>query len=350
MGIDLKKEFINYLRSQKREWSHDRTLTLGASETFACLRRVWFAKHNTEPDEGYEDSLGATARGSSMENDYVVPALSHSFAGKGDLLYVGKDQHTFISGRLSATPDGMLTNVSDKSILSSYGVPDIESDCFMIEIKSFDPRVNLTEAKPIHVGQVNQQIGLVIENTQYRPKYGIIVYVNASFVDDVRVFAVKYDPDVFESAKLRADLVYSSNDVSSVMAEGKIAGGKDCKFCPYQEKCAVVSAESVPTGKLSGYKDGDEEVLLSLVNDLQSAQVKEKEASTAINDTKEQIKEFMRKYKTGFAKLNDGRTVVYTKSEGRASLDKSKLSEDGIELDKYMKAGKPFETLKILKG
>lgn len=353
MTIDFKEEFKRYLEAQRRDWSHDRTLTVGASQSFACLRRTYFNKHKFSPDSDYEESFGATARGSSMENDYVVPALrsmTRPNTGYGTLLWAGQDQTTLISGRLSATPDGIITD-AESNALSHYGILDIQTDCFMVQIKSFDPRVNLTQAKPIHVGQVHQQIGLVRQNTDYRPVYGIILYVNASFVDDVRIFTVKYDPDVYESAKRRAEQVYTANSPQQIIPQGKLLGGKDCKYCPYQIQCSIVQTGMVPTAKLSYFGVGKEDELTSLVDTYSKLKSQTKVLQDQFSSAQQSIKQWMRDNKSGVAKLGDGRTVVFTKSVGRMTLDKEAIARDtGIDLDKYMKQGKPFETLKILKG
>jgi hypothetical protein len=112
------------------------------------------------------------------------------------LLYAGEEQETLRKGRLSATPDGLAIGL-DRDALAELGVEDIITGDLLIEFKSFDPRANPTEPKPIHAGQVQVQFGLVHELTDYRPEYAIIVYMNASFLSDIRVFVIKREPEDF---------------------------------------------------------------------------------------------------------------------------------------------------------
>ena len=52
------------------------------------------------------DVWGATLRGRLFEDHFWVPALRACYGAK--LLFAGDQQQTFVSGFLSATPDGLL--------------------------------------------------------------------------------------------------------------------------------------------------------------------------------------------------------------------------------------------------
>ena len=109
------------------------------------------------------------------------------------LHYAGRRQRTFRSGYLSATPDGILDGLP-RDALAYLRVPDIgPSGCIVVDLKTVDPRINLSEPKPAHVFQIQVQLGLVREQTRFQPAYGLLSYVNASFFDDVVEFAIKFD-------------------------------------------------------------------------------------------------------------------------------------------------------------
>ena len=48
------------------------------------------------------------------------------------------------------------------------------------------------------------QIGLFRELTPHRPEVALISYANASFLDDVIEFVVRFEPTIFANAKRRA--------------------------------------------------------------------------------------------------------------------------------------------------
>ena len=83
----------------------------------------------------------------------------------------------------------------------------------------------------------------------------------------------------------------------------------------------------------------------------------------ALGEVTDQIKALERKKKelraalgTYFEKLEGTGTVMgnhyaikYTMSAGRKTLDKAAMLEDGIDVEPYMKVGKPFLTLSVSK-
>ena len=162
--LDFDAMFASYHATQAKTWDHDRSKTVGASEIFGCIRKGWFEKHKNgknkyDPDED-DSSWGAALRGDILEEHYVVPALYHSIPKGTKLLLAGADQQTLISGLNSVTPDGLLVGLK-RDALAKYGIPDIKSNCILIEMKSIDPRAGLSEEKSIHRGQFQQQMGII---------------------------------------------------------------------------------------------------------------------------------------------------------------------------------------------
>jgi hypothetical protein len=347
--LNFKEMFDNYHANQEKSWAHDRSKTLGGSEAFGCLRKAGFEKRGKEfgakPNDDYEDSWGAIERGNLIENYWVVPALDDELPDGVGYVYAGGDQKTFFDEPLSVTPDGLITDLP-KNALKNYGIDDIEGDCVVLEIKSVDPRVNLSEEKSIHRGQAQIQLHLIREQTEFKPMYAVILYIDASFFDDMSVFIIKYDPRVFRSAKIRANRVFGAEDLAELEAEGKVIGG--CEHCKWTHACATVSKELIPTGEVKA-KDLDGEIrdrIYLLVKKEREKAQEEKWAKEEKEDLRARIKQALVEANT--KRVNEDRySVSWNFQKGRSTLDQSAMIADGIDPDKYKKQGAGFEKMTI---
>lgn len=397
---DFEAIFNGYIDSTNKAWGHDRTKTLGGSEVFGCIRKAWYSRHGTPKDADYVESWGATRRGDLIENYHVVPAMQWGSAEKGFKIdYVGTDQQTlFCDGvPMSVTPDGLIHGIP-RDWLKNYGIPDIKSDCVMFEIKSIDPRVDLSEEKSIHHGQTQIQMGLVRENTQFRPHYAVILYVNASFFDDMSVFVVEWDPKKYDIAKKRAHIVYDTEKPDLLPREGNI--DNSCNYCPFVGTCMSNMVSEFPPEekapepeigedgkkKRKKAKPGTNPELAERLEDLMQrshkARAALKKADKEDKLLKEEIKTVLREFRARRAK--DGNwSVSYSLSPGRKTLDKDSLvlgfstlkriiDEAGLndqvdealrdlgiieegrnepvvldDIEMWMKSGDPFEVLRL---
>jgi hypothetical protein len=244
--LDFEAIFKDFVESNQKTFKHDRTQSLGASETFGCLRKAWFSKRGAEfgyeKDDG-EDSWGATQRGDLIENGFVVPAVRDHLPKGVALLFAGDAQDTLIHGRNSATPDGLIIGLK-RDALQKYGIEDIGSDCVVLEIKSIDPRVALKEEKAVHHGQAQVQMGIMRETTKFKPNYAVILYVDASFLDNIKVFVVQYDENAWAAAKRRAATIWEYDDAADIRPEGRL--DNSCSLCPWKRACAIASKQAVP--------------------------------------------------------------------------------------------------------
>lgn len=347
MKLDFKAIFDEYNVANQKTWGHDRKLTVGASEVFGCIRQAWFKKLGEEngflPDPDHVSGWGATSRGDIIEQYHAVPALKGHLPADIRILGAGKRQQTLVVGKNSATPDGVLTGLA-KDALANYGVEDIEGDCILTEFKSVDPRITLRKPKDIHVGQVQQQMGIIREKTPLRPMYAVIMYFNASFLDDMTIFAVRFDEGMWKNAKTRANLVYSTTNPAKLPAEGKLENA--CEYCAFKVACASVMKGSHP---LHGSKSPKPEVMkeierLAIIR--QDAQDKKNAAEREEALATEDLKEYLRVNNVKGGK-SDTVSVSYSFSEGRKGLDKKALEEDGVDLSKYETTGLPFETIRV---
>jgi hypothetical protein len=243
----LKQIIDSYANTLNKQFHHDRTKTVGASEIGQCARKTYWVKHEgtykgAKRDIDWFDRYGARVRGTVIEEAFWQPALRAKFGDK--LLVSGKEQKTLQSGYLSATPDALIVNLPS-DCLKDLGVADIGSDCLMAECKSIDPRTNLVEAKTENLFQCEAQLGLVRELTPYKPNYDLLTYVDASFWSEIIEYPVEYDPDIYYAAKDRATVIMTAEAATDLPPEGWIAGGKECSFCPFVGACGV-ERRSIP--------------------------------------------------------------------------------------------------------
>lgn len=349
---DLFDEFV---AGTQKTWSHDRTKSVGASECFGCIRKTWFSKRGKDfgvkRDESYEENWGAMRRGDLIENHHVVPAVETGLRRRGmDLIMAGDGQDTIIDGHSSATLDGLIIN-APRDLLSYYGVPDIGSDCVVLEMKSHDPRIEISEEKAIHHGQTQMQMGLIRETTDWRPMWGVILYVDASWIDGIKPFPVPWNEEMYRIGRARNDGVFETDDPAKLAAEGKLDGS--CKYCPFTEACDRVSEMRVPAKrKALGKKETAEQdsflvqQLSGVVPQLGRLKAQKKELDKEIEDLNETIRQALISSNESRA-VGDGWKVSYSFQKGRKSVSKSLLAEAGLDPDDYSVEGSGFEKLTV---
>jgi len=354
-AIDFREGIDAYVKAHQKKWGHDRSKTLGASEAFGCIRKAWFAKNNTEKDEGYTEDWGALQRGDLIENHFVEPAtnwfLEQLFGAS--LLYGGKKQRTFIDEvtGLSATPDGLVVGVEDDA-LALYNVPSLGgSGCFNFEIKSIDPRVNLKEEKAIHRGQTIVQMGLTREKTRYKPNHAVIIYIDASFFSDIEIFVVPYDERTYKIAKKRAIQVFETTDPSKLMAEGKYENG-GCTYCQYSSACARTNKSAFPTDDKT--VANEQNTPSPLMEDFEARLREERAASAEYKAAEKRKAEASERLKQWFRDTGVRRAEVplFAKAslswtKGRVTYDVKAALANGVDLSPYAREGDGYDVLRI---
>lgn len=338
--------------ASRRAWSHDRSQSVGASEIGQCARKTWFSKNEDDPvvarrrDENYIEGWGATTRGTIYENAWWEPALRAHF---GDaLLFAGAEQRTFSSEFLTATPDGLIIDLPTDA-LAHLGVPDIRSDCILVECKSIDPRVKLDGPKPEHVYQAQAQLGLVRERTNYKPEFSVISYTDTSFWDEVREFPIRFDAEVYAEAKRRAAKIMSATSASDLRPEGIIAGSKECEYCPFASACGVVRATDVPagTGTISSDKA---QFLAHMARRAKELKAEADELTSRSREIEHDIRRSMSEAGTKRF-VGNGVSITWSAVKGRPSWDMKGLraaaEAAGIDLAQFETTGDPSDRLTI---
>jgi hypothetical protein len=337
----------------------DRSETVGASEVGQCLRRTWFGKFEDhangvrrDPDR-LKDKWGAKRRGALIEQHLWLPAMRHAYGAR--LIWAGPEQRTFVSGNLSATPDGVLISLP-RDALTEFGIPDLingdgSSDrSVVVDCKSFDPRTVLEEVKVEHLMQVNTQIGLIRESTNYRPRIGLLTYIDCSWFDEIREFLIIFDQKQFEHAKRRADKIMAAVSFEELPPEGWIGGGRECEHCPWTITCGRARS-AVPTDPDNRGVDPQRVVeLIDLGRSYKDA--KDAEAS-AIEFSRSLMVDLKRRLKecNTTRVSQDGTTVTWSPVKGRAKVDIDGLcaaaEEAGVDTAPFKSAGEPGDRLVV---
>ena len=350
--IDFAAGFDAYYAAHQKVWRHDRSKSVGASEAFGCMRKSWFSKNNADKDPDASESWGALKRGDLIEEFWVEPAMRwylETHFPNTRLTMGGKRQRTLIdeSVGLSATPDGLVINADDDA-LAAYGIESLGgTGCFNFEIKSVDPRVNLREEKAIHRGQTIVQMGLTRQLTRYKPNYAVILYADASFLDDINVFIIPFDQRTYDAAKVRAQRIFTEKDVAKILPEGKIDG--TCEYCPYKIACAIASREATPDdGEASGDNTNDEvmEALAELIETEREAGRLKKKVEKDHSEAKERLKHMMRDVGKKRVILGDTKASL-TWVKGKVSYDTKAMLADGLDLSPYTRTSEGYDTLRV---
>ena len=355
--LDLDDVFDRYIESQQKVWSHDRALTVGASEIFTCLRSNWFKKRGEafgfKPDEDYVERWGAMQRGNVMEDYHVAPAFLNCLPKPLKTIYAGqKDQKTFVLDKNSATPDGLILDWPEgPAIIKCRGHDDIkftvgDEKCIGLEIKSIDPRARLDEERDKHHGQSQVGMGLVRELTEYKPGFWLILYVEASFWDNMTPFLVEWNPEVYASAKLRAPKVYETDNPMDLPAEGKFTG--DCDHCKYTRACgeAILSHFKQMEKEPPEIDDLAANAMAPLVQRFLTEKQEADDAQFTFNVTKEELKTKMADMGTNKL-IGPNWRISWSPRKGKETLDKQSMIDDGIDIEKYTKTGKAFDVLTV---
>lgn len=350
-AIDFKEAYDTYVKGHQKVWAHDRSKTMGASEAFGCLRKAWFAKNGGEKNPDYKESWGALQRGDLIEQHFAEPAVKwflENYFYDTRLIWGGDNQQTLKApdAPLTATPDGLVIDADDDA-LALYGVPSLGgTGCFNFEIKSIDPRVNLREEKSIHRGQTMVQMGITQETTQYKPMYAVIVYIDASFFDDIEVFVVPFDQKTYEAAKTRARSVYTIERASDIFPEGKVEGG--CDYCPYTSACAKATAAATPTSGHANFENTPLPIMEEFENILReerAAAAARKVTETTYRHASEKLKEWFRLTGVRRAEVPGFAKVSLSWIKGRTTYDVEAMRVAGLPVDEFTKTSDGHDRL-----
>lgn len=329
--LSVRTAVHSFLFTREKVFRHNRMSTIGASEVGQCARRVWFLKNGEAPDQP-EQPKGAAVRGDMIEAHVWVPAMRAYIENLGGkLLFAGDNQQTLTDGYLSCTPDG----------LAIFG-----DHCIPVECKSIDPRVALSEVKSEHRAQVQVQLGILRQATEWRPDRALISYINASFFDAVEEFWIPFDERVYGAARARALKIMDATSPLGLRPEGKMAGGRECEHCPWSSRCAHEQAAGVPAKADVELGDNAWMALEGAVQRYQAARGAGEAAKAEEAEAKEEIKEILRAH--GCRRFDGGDwSISWSAVKGRSTIDLEAAKAAGVDLSPFAKEGDPSERLLI---
>lgn len=356
--LDFDAILSGYMEKNQKVWAHDRSTTMGASEIFGCLLAGWFEKRGAEkgfaPDPEFKFRWGATERGNIIENSFIVPGLHAGLPPEWELVGGGGEQQTLVKGRASATPDGIIRGLDPERPLRIKGgtqnivIPALGTDCIVVEFKSIDPRAVLSEERTKHYGQTQVQLGLIRELTPFKPTHAVILYVNASFLDDVKPFVVEFKPEIYEMAKARAADVFSVDDPMMIVPEGKF--DDSCKYCKFTHACANLRKGAIPVDR-NEFEDKDGTLMPDVIAAVE-AYIAARDAAKAAEKAKESLAERVKEcLLDGNARRvkGPGWNVSWSSVKGKTYIDFEQMEKDGIDLEPYRKTGAGHERLTVTK-
>lgn len=352
--IDFDALFNTYIAGKQKVWKHDRSTTAGASEVFNCLRQQVFEKRHgefgVEPDDDYDNDWGAMERGNIIEDLFVVPGLRAALPSIGlDLLFAGQStQETLVLDRNSATPDGLITGIKPGLVTIKAGEKEytiqVDEGCIGLEIKSIDPRANLIEERKKHHYQSQMGLGLIRDVTEWKPRYWIILYVDASFVSKLTPFVVEFDEQIYKVGRERAKLVWDFESPLAATPEGKFDGG--CDHCRWRKACGDAT--------ISGWKTlndkGDDEYAAAAIHqhvmNYLAAKKDSEDAARGFEEAKQALKDALTEQGARRVVSKVFR-VNWTTTKGRRILDQKALKSSGIDLTPFMKESAGYDTLTV---
>lgn len=360
-GFTFEDLYDEHIANNQKSWKQDRRLTVGASECFSCIRKNWYVKRGhlfgIEKDSDYEESWGAMERGNIIENHYIVPAMEEGLRRRGlDLIMAGDGQDTIIDDIHSATLDGLVISKDGgflpRDFLAYYGLEEfVDQDSLVLEMKSFDPRLTLDHEKPVHRGQTQMQMGLIRETTDYKPNFAALMYINASWLDDIRIFVIPYDDEQYRIGRARNEKVFAAETAGELQAEGKLDGM--CTYCAYKNSCNLASVGRVPAARKALTKKevaAQDTQMLAKLDDLVQTRANHKaiqdDAEREVKALNEQIQQALIAQGQSRA-VGDDWKVSYTTQKGRKTIDKNKMIAAGLDPEDFMSEGAGFEKLTV---
>ena len=173
----------------------------------------------------------------------------------------------------------------------------------------------------------------------------LISYADASFLDNISEFAVAFDPAVYAAAKERARRILLTEDPTTLAPEGKIAGGDECRYCPFKSRCQGATVASIPRDTVPIGANAMAH-LKALVEEHEQAAGAADAASQRREEIREQVRVMLRDLGTRKV-AGDGFTISWFPVKGRKSFDRKAAEKAGLDLTPFERESDPSERLTI---
>jgi hypothetical protein len=193
------------------------------------------------------------------------------------------------------------------------------------------------------------QLGIVREIGNYAPTHCVISYADSSFWNDVAEYVVKFDPAVFEQAKKRAAKVMTAAKSSELPPEGWIAGGAECRHCPFTTACGI-QRHAVPEQTGTPVDRQFVSEICDLAREAKRHQGDADASMTRLREIQHEIRERLRAKQLRRVE-DDDFAVVWSPVKGRQSYDMKHLKAAavaaGIDITQFETTGQPTDRLDI---
>lgn len=339
-----------------RDWSgHNRADTVGASEISQCARKTVYLKHNQPIDPSYVQDYGALERGHNVEA-WVVEQLGRSLDGSPiNLLFAGDKQETLVIGAQSATPDGLLWApepcIAVPLRFDEMGrvIEDAIVDQLYIEVKSIDPRAfdGLKAPKVEHVSQAIQGMSIMRRIGTYMPSYAVILYVNASFYSERKLYYVAFDEEYAARLTRRAsEIMYERSLTNLPRQEGLfINEGTECQYCPFKKECTKAAVSMIPKDKKAA-PPGVAEKLAPLIEQYAQANDGKQFAEHETKRIGDDVKAILEQAGTKSVRTPVG-SVSYFAMKTPTRVSQEKMLAAGIDPTPFLEGGELYPRLTI---
>lgn len=299
---------------------------INASEAGRCVRYQYFLKREESPIK----TNGFMKRGHVGE-EYIIKCLKQAGA---KLKYVGEKQQTITdeNNKISGTPDGYIW---------------LNDEWVSLEIKTLDPRTNklkLPNTKHIHQLQICMELAHLqphnVKKQYPKPKYGILIYIDASDFDDIDIFLVNRNRGVYEDCIKRTGPVLNGS-IGDLNREGRFTG--ECSEndgCPYSGPCGITNVNTTPENNIG----------LEKLKEILRAYDQAKEQSDSIAKQLATYKEFVIQYMEQrdvkrLKTTSHDLSLIY--QSGGTTYDTKSMLTDGLDIDRYKKTGKSYVKLLV---
>jgi hypothetical protein len=195
----------------------------------------------------------------------------------------------------------------------------------------------------------DRQLGVVRETTDFKPRYAVISYIDASFWDTVTEFVVAFDPTIYATAKARAAKVLTATTAAELPPEGWIAGGHECERCLFAKACGI-ERRAMPQATTTTANPQFVAEARDLAVAYKTHQGEADAATVKVREIQHEIRERLR-VKALRRVDGDDFSIVWSPVKGRQSFDVKALSAAaaaaGVDVGKFETIADPGDRLDV---
>tara|TARA_R110000824_G_scaffold78999_1_gene199148 strand:- start:518 stop:1102 length:585 start_codon:yes stop_codon:yes gene_type:complete len=183
-------------------------------------------------------------------------------------------------------------------------------------------------------------------DTKYAPKVALLVYINASFLNQMKVFKVEVDTGIAQHLETRANSVWDFSPTNLPMPEGKMEGGKECMYCAWKKQCQGMEVDLIPDTINSNYVEGVEHRIRDLAIQRKELHAATKSDTVELKKLDQDIMEALREADTRKVS-GDWGTVTAFSAKGPSRYSLPLFEDKGLDPKDFQISGDYSSRLKI---